>query len=116
MKLLMDALKSIKEVHEYFGYKEDWRVIPLSDETEFYWTLNGEGSGGEVHFADTIEDLQDEEAGNFYSHEIYTQRFLPKFVFRGADYTMISCDTHTDGNKFLCIFDNKKEIKKEEEA
>ncbi len=32
-------------------------------------------------------------------------------VYRGQDYTMISVDTHVDGNKFLQIFDNKKEVK-----
>lgn len=46
-----------------------------------------------------------------YSNEIYTQRFLPKWVYRGKDYTMICVDTHTDGNKFLQIFDNSKEIR-----
>jgi hypothetical protein len=46
-----------------------------------------------------------------YAAEIYTQRFLPKWVYRGAEYTMVCVDTRTDGNKFLMVFDNKKEIK-----
>jgi hypothetical protein len=67
--------------------------------------------GGEVKFAETIEALDDWEAGEYYSNEIYTQRFLPKWVYRTDDYTMICVDTHVDGNKFLQIFDNAKEVK-----
>ena len=48
-------------------------------------------------------------------NDIYTQRFYDKWVWRGKDYTMIFCDTHTDGNKFFGIYDNKKEVKADEE-
>lgn len=64
-------------------------------------------------FAETLEELESEE-GDYYEHEIYTQRFLPKWVYRGEDYTMICVDTRVDGNKFLQVFDNKKEIKRED--
>ena len=53
------------------------------------------------------------DAGKHYEAEIYTQRFLPKWVYRGEKYTMVCMDTHTDGNKFLGIFENDKEIKDE---
>ncbi len=110
MKLLDDAITATEAVYNYFGYKEDWRVIPLSDETIYFWRVDqDEATGqGSVTFADSIGELESGD-GNCYSHEIYTQRHLPKWVYRGEDYTMISCDTHTDGNKFLCVFDNKKE-------
>ena len=49
--------------------------------------------------------------GDYYQNEIYTQRFLPKWVYRGKEYTMICVDTRTDGNTFLQVFDNSKEIK-----
>lgn len=109
MKLLDDYFKIQKEIYEYFGYKEDWAVIPINDATECYWHLEGEGPG-EVCFAEKIEDVLN-LTGNHYQNTIYTQRFLPKWVYRGKDYTMICVDTHTDGNKFLQIFDNKKEVK-----
>ena len=112
MKLLQDYFALQKLIFEYFGYVEDWKVIPLDDATEFYWQLNENSDGsGEVLFSEHIENLKDIEAGEYYSNEIYTQRFLPKWVYRGQDYTMISVDTHVDGNKFLQIFDNKKEVK-----
>ena len=107
MKLLDEYFKLQKQIYEYFGYKEDWVVIPIDDCTEYYWKLFGEGPG-EVYFGDTIEDIKGE---NGYSNEIYTQRFLPKWVYRGEEYTMIVVDTNVDGNKFLQIFDNKKEVK-----
>ena len=110
MKLLNDYFDVKKRVHEYFGYVEDWVVIPLDDTTEYYWKIMGTESSGSVRFAETLEDLDDED-GNYYENEIYTQRFLPKFVYRGDLYTMISVDTRTDGNKFLQIFDNSKEVK-----
>lgn len=108
MKLLSDYFDLEKQIHEYFGYKENWRVIPLDDSTKYVWRYD-EGDN-EVYFADSIKELETEK-GNFYSNEIYTQRHLRKWVYRGADYTMMCVDTRTDGNKFLQIFDNKKEVK-----
>ena len=113
MQLLKDYQNIRQELFDYFGYKEDWRVIPVDNATIYYWRLNGEGHGGEVLFADTVEELESGD-GNSYSNEIYTQRHLEKWVYRGEEYTMVVVDTHTDGNKFLQIFDNKKEVKHEQ--
>lgn len=110
MKLFDEYFKLQKEIFDHFGYVEDWVVIPLDDAREYYWTIE-DGDTGSVRFAESKELLEDEEAGEYYSNEIYTQRFLPKWVYRTDDYTMICVDTHTDGNKFLQIFDNAKEIK-----
>lgn len=111
MQLLNDYLEKQKELFDYFGYVENWKAIPVDNATMYYWCLTGEGQGENVVFANTVEELLDEEAGDMYINEIYTQRHLPKWVYRGADYTMVVVDTHTDGNKFLQIFDNAKEIK-----
>lgn len=110
MQLLKTYNSVRQDLFDYFGYQEDWRVIPVDDATMYYWRLTGEGHGDEVQFADTLQELET-ESGNYYTNEIYTQRFLPKWVYRGEEYTMVVVDTHTDGNKFLQIFDNKKEIK-----
>jgi len=111
MKLLKDYFNLKKEIHEYFGYKEDWVDIPLADETDCYWLLTGEGYGDKCaywHEPMTVKSIED---GAYYGGEIYTQRFLPKWVYRGEEYTMVCVDTRTDGNKFLMIFDNAKEYK-----
>ena len=109
MDILDDYNKIRNEIFEYFGYKEDWRVLPFNDAREYYWYLEGSEEDGEVLFAETPELLADEEGGQYYSNTIYRQRHLPKWVYRGEDYTMICVDTHTDGNQFLQIFSNDKE-------
>ncbi len=111
MKLLNEYFEIQKHIHDYFGYVEDWVVIPMEDVTDYYWTLDQDETGnGFVRFAKTVEELDSD--GDYYENEIYTQRFLPKWVYRGEDYTMICVDTHTDGNKCLQIFDNDKELTK----
>jgi hypothetical protein len=112
VKKLDEYFKLQKEIYEYFGYKEDWVVIPIDDARMYYWHITNE-SNGEVRFAEDKENVFEGTMEDGYSNEIYTQRFLPKWVYRGDEYTMICVDTHTDGNKFLQIFDNKKEIKEE---
>lgn len=105
---LFDQYERIRtKLFDYFGYVEDWRVIPVDFQLGRYWRLNGTGPG-EVQYADSVEELND-QGGNYYVNEIYTQRHLPKWVYRGADFTMVVVDTHCDGNQFLQIFDNAKE-------
>jgi hypothetical protein len=104
-KLLNDYFTLQKQIYDYFGYREDWSVIPIEDATEYYWTLNSTA----VTFAESEEDLNDEHKGNYYENEIFTYRHLSKWVYRTDTHTMICVDTHTDGNKFLQIFDNVKE-------
>ena len=108
MQLLDDYFKLQKQIYDYFGYKEDWVVIPLDDCTEMYWCLDNDISPNEVRFAKTDEDdLWDEKKGEYYCNSIYTQRFLDKYVYRTDDYTMVCADT-------LQVFDNTKERKEGE--
>ena len=108
MKQLDEYFRLKEEIHNYFGYVEDWVAIPLDDRRSNYWQiLGGEGRGGEVQWSPNKDFDDDNE---IYSGAIYTQRFLPKWVYRGPEYTMICVDTQCDGNKFLMVFDNKKEI------
>ena len=109
MELLDKYFEIEKQIYAHFGYVEDWVAIPLDDCREYFWHLTGEGHGDEVKFAKEEKNLFEGTKEDGYSNEIYTQRFLPKWVYRAADYTMICVDTHTDGNKFLRIFDNAKE-------
>lgn len=102
----------LDEVHDFFKYKQDWTVIPMEDYRHMFWTLyeNSDGSGT-VRYHEEMDTLQDFDAGGFYEAPIYTQRFLPKWIYKTEKYTMISIDTLTDGNKLLAIFDNSKEVK-----
>jgi len=107
MKKLDKYLELENQIFKYFGYVEDWRRLPIEDSRDYFWRLYGEGPGS-VRFADTPELLDDPDM-HYYEDEIYTQRFLPKWVYRGEEFTMICVDTHTDGNQFLRIFENAKE-------
>lgn len=107
---LLDRYESLRlEILSYFGYVEQWSAIPIDDARKYFWKLDGEGPGT-VMFAETENELET-ESGQYYENSIYTQRNLPKWVYRGAKYTMIVVDIYTDGNKFLQIFSNEKEIK-----
>jgi len=108
IRQLLDLFfKTRKEIHDYFGYKEDWVTIPLMDGTEHYWNLRDK----DVRYHETPLTQKLLEIGGHYSAVIYTQRFLSKWVYRTDDYTMICVDTQTDGNKYLMVFDNNKECK-----
>lgn len=111
MKLLKQYFKLQKQIFEYFGYQEDWVVIPLEDATQYHWWYNGDDT---VWFSDKPFTVELIEAGQeLYSHSIYTQRHLPKWVYIVDDpegYSMFVVDTHTDGNKFLQVFSNNKRL------
>lgn len=113
MQVLERFFKLEKMIHKHFGYVEYRVKIPLEDSTHYHWAIiGGEGSGGEVFFSPkplTPELIVD--GNELFSSRIYTQRFLKKWVYRTDDYTMICADTQCDGNKFLSIFDNEKEVK-----
>ena len=117
----MDLIKAYfdlqEQVHKHFGYVEDWVNIPMEDCRDMYWILrenkndDGETYGGEIDYHDKPFEEGYYDPGDYYNASIYTQRFLPKWIYRAEDYTMVCMDTHTDGNKFLGIFDNTKEQK-----
>lgn len=107
MQLLDQYFEIQQKIYEFFGYVEDWRVIPLEDSRDRFWRLNGDGPG-DLHYADSEYELLS-QSGNYYVDEIYTQRHLPKWVYRGDGFTMVCCDPKVDGNKFLRVLDNAKE-------
>lgn len=106
MKLLKDYFDLQQNIYNYFGYEEGWVVIPIEDDTGYYWMVDPNESECVIFAIDQTDFYN----GDYYKNEIYNQRHLPKYVFRGEDYTMIAVDTHTDGNKFLQIFSNSKEV------
>lgn len=113
--LLDDYFERQEMVHEAFGYKEDWKAIPLDDRRGEHWMLvGGEGPGGKCVWHEKPLTVEMMGKGDFYSGTIYTQRFLPKWVYRNKTHVMVSIDTHTDGNKFLMVFEGQLECTDEE--
>lgn len=100
-----------KSIHDYFGYKEDWRAIPLDDQRSQHWMLleQPNGQGKVVWSPKTFTERSLTSGTDICSGAIYTQRHLKKWVYRTTDYVMISVDTHCDGNKFLMVFDAQNE-------
>lgn len=110
-KDLFGQYESLKDkIFEYFGYVEDWRILPLVFDLDYLWKIEGSERDGVVRFAKTRQELESGD-GDCYENDIYTNRHLPKWVYRGEDYTMICVDTHCDGNQYLQVFSNKLEIK-----
>jgi Bacterial RNA polymerase, alpha chain C terminal domain len=111
--LLNNYLNLKQQLFDYFGYKEDWVAIPLEDRTEMHWLVSErqpvEGRGMVTYSPQPLTADLIFSGSNVYTDSIYTQRFLPKWIYRGEKFTMICVDTHTDGNKFLAVFDNSKE-------
>lgn len=110
MELLDRYFDLQKCIYDYFGYVEDWVVIPLDDCRDKFWYLDGEADGGRVVYWEKPEDIETEK---YYANDIYTQRHLPKWVYRGEEYTMVVVNTHTDGNHFLQIFTNAMEAQED---
>jgi hypothetical protein len=106
MDILDNYNKVLEELYNYFGFKEDWTVYPIDDAREYFWEMDST----EVKFYDTKEAYEQQDDNHTYSNEIMRHRFYPKAVYEGKDFTMIMVDTHTDGNKFLQIFDNSKRV------
>lgn len=102
------------ELHKYFGYVQDWKVIPLDDQRGRHWMICGPEDDNSTKIAWSPKEFTKasiEKGDKLYSGTIYTQRFLPKWVYHGKDYTMISVDTHSDGNQLLMIFENRLQCK-----
>ncbi len=102
---------ALKDLYNHVGFREDWVIFPIEDRTLYSWEIDERAKI--VRYADTPGNLMDEEAGEYYEDEIYTQRFYQKHVYRGAELTMVFVDTHTDGNKFFAIFRNDLEVRGE---
>lgn len=104
MKLLDEYFEIQQKIYDYFGYEEDWQVIPLEDRRDYLWYADS----NEVVYAKQMKDFEIHR-GEYYSDEIY--KYLLQYIYETKDYTMIIIDTHTDGNKFLAIYDNSKKLK-----
>jgi len=100
------------EVFKYFGYVEDWKIIPMCSQLNHHWMICGPEDNSNtkiVYSPSPFTKEMIERGSDLYSGTIYTQRFLPKWVYRGADLTMIAVDMHSDGNQVLMIFENSME-------
>lgn len=116
-----DYFRLREQVFAHVGYVEDWRVFPLDDMRGCWWWADP-SECGEVRWSPSEEALRywmgdhDDEYGPYgnqlYGGDIYTNRHLPKWLYRGPEFTLALVDTHTDGNIFLMVFRTDHEVKK----
>ena len=105
MKLIEDYQKALEAIYEHVGFKEEWVVAPLDDQTDRFWDVDEDS----VCYADSVDEFKNKD-GNYYQDDIYKQRFYSKWVYEGKELTMIFCDAHVEGMKWLRLFDNCKRI------
>lgn len=107
MKLLDDYRNALLEIYKHISFVEEWRVYPIDDCSEKYWYIK---RFDEIVYFDTRQDYESNNESHKYSNDIINRGVVGKGIFRGELFTGILADTNTDGNKFLSIFDNEKEM------
>jgi len=119
MGSIVDNYEAAKEaVFKHTGYVEDWRSLSLEDSREMFWAVD-DFERRWCRYSPVKEDLEyyvktgdysGPGADHLFEDEIYTNRHLPKWVYRGPEFTLVCCDTQSDGNQFLRIFRNDMEV------
>lgn len=120
---VVDSFFDAREaIFEHVGYVEDWRVLPIDDSRDQFWAVDKHEREW-VKFSSSREALaywlESDDYGphgdKLYENQIYTQRHLSKWVYRGEELTLVVADTNTDGNKYLQLFRNENEVRSGEQ-
>lgn len=104
-ELINNYTRALEAIYDHVGIEEDWVVCPIDDKTEMYWGVDGRT----VKYAESLDEFKNED-GNYWEDELYTQRFYPKHIYEGKDFTLVFCDPNTDGMKWWRLFDNGKKV------
>lgn len=116
---IVDSFFDARElIFDHVDYTEDWRVLPITDSRDDFWAVDKHEREW-VKFSPSREALaywlEHDDYGphgdKLYENVIYTQRHLPKWVYRGEELTIVVADTQTDGNKYLQLFRNTNEVR-----
>lgn len=106
-----------REIQDYFGYEEDWDVLPLCDERDMYWMLV---KGRKPFIVYSEKPITPESIANGdidivvgVIHDVLNTR---RTLYRRDDLVAVPVDTKWDGNKYLMIFDTAKEVPASERA
>lgn len=102
-----------KEIQAYFGYEEDWEVLPLSDERDMYWMLVEDKAPFILYSSEpiTAETIAEGDVVIGVVHDAHKTR---RTAYRRDDFVAVPVDTRWDGNKYLMIFDVAKEVPPED--
>lgn len=104
--MLTEHRKSQENIFDYFGHKETARNYPLEDQTDNFWTLKG----STLRISESDSGLKDDD-------DCWEFKLLPahlsredKNIYAKNDYTMMLCDTFSNGNYVLCVLKNSNQI------
>lgn len=120
---IVDSFFDAREaIFDHVGYVEDWRVLPIDDSRDDFWAVDKHDREW-VKYSPSREALaywlEHDDFGphgdKLYENAIYTQRHLPKWVYRGEELTLVVADTQTDGNQYLQLFRNENEVRSGEQ-
>lgn len=104
----LDAYRIARNhVLAYFGYCDDWRVLPLDDCRQYVWQLKEREE--QVLYATSLKELTTGE-GLCFSAYLGAWPSTEKTVYRGPEYTAIVCDIACNGHASLVIFANTREV------
>jgi len=98
-----------RDIKHYFGYEDDWEMLPLDDERDMYWMLV-EGKSPFVVYSEAPLTPKTISEGEFCFGPVFDHRKTRRTAYRRDDLVAVPVDTQTDGNKFLMIFDTAKEV------
>lgn len=111
MKDLLKQYFNIQDqIYAVFGYVENWIPYTMEWMEDYYWKIGVSSIWGKIECVRYSSlPLSEATDADSYEDEIRHDRFLKSSIWKTADYTLILCDTHTDGVKLLRIFDNALE-------
>lgn len=101
-ELIEQHFSSEQEILERFGHERNWHVAPLDDARDSWWLII---DGSLCWWNEEPEDIEDAE---------YDGEIVNNYIHRVEGYCLVHIDTSCDGNEFLMILDEEKELKPNE--
>jgi hypothetical protein len=100
MNIIENYNKAYKALLDHVGLNEDWVVCPIDMNVDMIWEVDEYT----CKYAKSVDQFLSD--GDYYEDEIYTQRFYPKWVYEGKEYTLVFCNPGVDGMKWWRVFKN----------
>lgn len=95
------------QILNYFGYQQEWTMLPLDDMTMMSWML----VTNRVIWSDkplTVEIIKDGEIYDAFAFAAFNM--VQRWVWEKEDYTLLRVDTRSDNNYLLMVFDNSRRV------
>lgn len=96
------------QILNYFGYQQEWTMLPLDDMTMMYWML----ADDKVVWSDKLLTAETVEKGmEIYDAVAYIAfNMTERWIWTKDDYTLLRVNTRSDNNHLLMVFDNSRQV------